>query len=274
MHMKNLHKRFPGNAGVVRSVLWMVAGLLLVLLAAWLLLPADGAQAQPQSPLSPLPVPVMSYCVRTDTEAGYTLACLYEETPTPTATSTPLPTSTPVPTSTPAPSATPAQPYPWGWWGDKAGFTIAARDIAVTGGGAILASPYLYINQAAEMTIKQVDPASNELGLVLLSRNSAAASGDMIVAKFVPSRGVLRIQARAAGRWWNMGDDVPAELSPGQRVRAQLVDDVVAVYVDDRLIVDRLMDPWRFDPTSGGWAGLLSDNASHIVTDFAVTALP
>jgi hypothetical protein len=183
----------------------------------------------------------------------------------------PLPTPvSPLPT----PKPTQAAGYPWGWWGDKAGFRFDGRDIIVAGGGAILASDYLYIDQAAAMTVKQIDPTSGELGLVLLSLNSAAADGDMIKVSFSAREGLLRVWARAGDAWWPMGDVVPVSLTPGARVRAVLNDDMLTVTIDGRHVGTWYMEPWRFDPSAGGWAGLVSDNAKHVVTDFEVEQLP
>jgi hypothetical protein len=177
-----------------------------------------------------------------------------------------------VPTAV-SPLPTPVSPLPTppatgSWRGNLAGYKFDGTTITSTTGGAILWNQAYGRDQLVSVRIKQLDRQSNKLGLVLLSQSADSIGDGAVEVEYVPRLGVMRIWMLADGRWFRIGDDYEVALGSGDRLAAQVVADTLTVVVNGSVVFWRVLDPWRFDPTPGGYTGLTSDGGTNVFGEF------
>jgi hypothetical protein len=166
------------------------------------------------------------------------------------------------------PTWTPAVTPQAKWYGSLAGFNVFSDTITVTGGGILLWSQRHAADQGVSVTIKQLDRTSNELGLILLSQYIYHAGKGSIEIEYVPRLGLLRVWQNANGQWVRIGADVQLALAAGDTFAATVITDTLVVYVNGKEVLTRLLDPWRFDPSGGGYAGIATDAGKHVLSGF------
>lgn len=205
---------------------------------------------------------------------------------TPTAT-LPLPSATATatatlvsPTATPNPNAFPSTSIldsftrPNGaiggnWAGDTSGFAIVSNRLDVGSGGSIFwNTPLFGTNQEAFFTLTTVDPAAQEINLLLKSQSQTQWQSGSIVVWYSPTGGWVSVWTYApTSGWTQWGANIPVTLVNGDTLGARAAaDGQVRVYHNGTLLATRSILGWPY-ANGTGYIGLWLVSAVNAVLD-------
>lgn len=129
----------------------------------------------------------------------------------------------------------------------------------VAGGGAIFWVAPFGPDQEAFVTLSQIDPAANEVGLILRSPSHHAFGLGALEVAYAPRRAVVEVWGHDGTRWVRVGAAVPLVLRAGDQLGARVLDGVLTIYANGAAV-----GSLPVGVGAGGYVGLATDGATGL----------
>ena len=137
------------------------------------------------------------------------------------------------------------------WSGNTAGYAIAANELDVGADEDIYWNAALFgTDQEAYVSLTSIDPAAEEIGLVLKAQSSSGSSAGLINVTYKPVGNFESVQVwtyTGAQGWQQRGSAIPVTFVDGDQLGARATaDGQVAVYRNGTMLAIRDVTDWPF----------------------------
>jgi hypothetical protein len=155
------------------------------------------------------------------------------------------------------------------WSGSKSGYAIASNRLDVGSSGDLYWSGTRFAaDQEAYFTLSTLDPAANELDLLLKAQGSTSWSSGVLEVWYDPVNGRVQVWSYSSAQGWvQRGADIPVTFVTGDRFGARVsASGQVQVYRNSQLLGTRDARGWTY-ASATGYIGLWTDNAAAAFLD-------